>query len=153
MNPMRDGDFSISRRRLPHWRLDGATYFITFRLLAGEFSPEELVLVRDHILSGDGKFYELLAVMVMPDHVHVIIRPNPGVELSRIMKGIKGASARLINHRRGRTGALWQDESWDRIVRGEDEYAAELNYTFENPLRKGLTDDPMKWPGWWYREG
>jgi hypothetical protein len=30
--PMGDGEFSSTRRRLPHWRLDGATYFLTFRL-------------------------------------------------------------------------------------------------------------------------
>jgi hypothetical protein len=64
---------------------------------------------------------------------------------------MKGASARLINLKRGRSGALWQDETWDRIIRDAEEYAGEVNYMFENHLRKGLTDDPWKWPGWWYR--
>jgi putative transposase len=150
---MRDGDVSITQRHLPHWRLDGATYFLTFRLKSLAFSEDEIAIVRDHIRDGDGKFYELLAVMVMPDHVHVILRPNDGIDLSRIMKGMKGASARLINQWRQRTGPLWQDESWDRIIRNHDEYVGQVNYMFENPIRKGLIDDPWKWPGWWYREG
>ena len=65
---MSDGDFSKTRRRLPHWRLDGATYFITFRLLAQPLLPDEITLVRDHIVGGDGRFYDLLCVMAMPDH-------------------------------------------------------------------------------------
>jgi REP element-mobilizing transposase RayT len=87
----------------------------------------------------------------MPDHVHAALTPRDGYDLSRITKGIKGASARLLNQRRGTRGAVWQDESWDRIVRDHDECCRELDYMFQNPLRKGLTDDPWKWPGWWYR--
>jgi hypothetical protein len=148
---MRDGDFSAPRRRLPHWRLDGATYFVTFRLLAPNLSPDEIMLVRDHVISGDGHFYDLIAVMVMPDHVHAALTPLNGYDLSRITKGIKGASARLLNERRGTSGAVWQDESYDRVIRDHDELCRELDYMFQNPLRKGLTDDPWKWGGWWYR--
>ena len=148
---MQEGDFSSTHRRLPHWRLDGATYFITFRLLRGELSPEEIGLVRDHIAGGGGRFYDLIAAMVMPDHVHAALTPVDGYDLSQIAKGIKGVSARLINERRGTRGTLWQDESWDRIVRDDDELRRELDYMFRNPLRAGLTDDPWTWPGWWYR--
>jgi putative transposase len=148
---MSEGDFSSTRRRLPHWQLEGATYFITFRLLRGELSAAEIALVRDHVVAGDGRFYDLVAVMVMPDHAHAALTPLAGYDLSRITKGIKGVSARLINERRGTHGAVWQDESWDRIVRDHRELTRELDYMFENPLRKGLTDDPWTWPGWWYR--
>src|SRR3954471_19771718 len=85
--PMPDGDVSKTRRRLPHWRLDGATYFITFRLLAPQLSPDEITIVRDHVVSGDGRFYDLLCVMVMPDHVHAAVAPREGYDLSRITKG------------------------------------------------------------------
>ena len=149
---MEDGDLHITRRRLPHWRLAGATYFITFRLLHGELSPGEIVLVIDHIRTGHGKFYDLLAVMVMPDHVHAMLSPNEGIDLSRIIKGMKGVSARILNQSRGTTGAVWQDECWDRIVRDDDERLGELNYMFENLVRKGLVDDPSNWPGWWWQD-
>ena len=148
---MSDGDFSKTRRRLPHWRLDGATYFITFRLLAQPLLPDEITLVRDHIAAGDGRFYDLLCVMAMPDHVHAALVPRDGYDLARITKGIKGATARLLNGRRGTHGVVWQDESWDRIVRGQDELLRELDYMFENPRRAGLTNDPWTWAGWWYR--
>src|SRR5436190_14057676 len=74
-NWMEEPELKVRHRNLPHWRLDGSTYFVTFRVLAGELNPEERELVFRHILSGDGKFYELLAVVVIPDHVHVVLRP------------------------------------------------------------------------------
>jgi hypothetical protein len=62
--------------------------------------------------------------------------------LSRITKGIKGASARLINDIRGVHGTLWQDESFDRIVRDQMELDEKLNYLVNNPRKAGLADDP-----------
>ena len=105
---MSDGDFRATRRRLPHWHLTRATYFITFRLLRGELSSDEIALVRDHIVVGDGRFYDLIAAMVMPDHVHSALTPRDGFDFSRITKGIKGVSARMLNQRRGTQGAVWQ---------------------------------------------
>src|SRR5216683_1208881 len=94
----------IRRRNLPHWTLDGSTYFVTFRLKIGTLSLEERQLVIAHLLSGHEKFYQLAAAVVMPDHVHLLLCPLPGFTLSRIMKGIKGVSARKINQRRKSTG-------------------------------------------------
>ena len=119
---------TITRRRLPHWKLDGSVYFVTFRLLAGILTKDERGLVLDHLKSGDPSFYRLNAAVLMPDHVHVLIRPNEGVDLSRVMKGIKGVSARRLNELRRTRGTVWQDESHDRIMRNEEEFLQKLEY-------------------------
>jgi len=93
-------DLRITRRRLPHWQQEGSIYFVTFRTEKEPLSHDELRLVVEHIKSGNGRFYCLLAAVVMPDHVHILIRPNEGIGLSRIMKGIKGVSAMLLNRTR-----------------------------------------------------
>jgi hypothetical protein len=62
-------ELKITHRRLPHWRLAGATYFVTFRLAQGRLNADEITLVCDHIVVGDPTYYELTAVVVMPDHV------------------------------------------------------------------------------------
>ena len=90
----------IHRRNLPHWTLEGSTYFITYRLASGTLAPPEQQLVFDHIRAGHGKFYSLAAVVVMPDHVHLLLKPKPEYTLSRIMKGIKGVSAEWHCRRR-----------------------------------------------------
>jgi REP element-mobilizing transposase RayT len=146
---MTDSKFHEYRRRLPHWRLDGSVYFVTFRLCVGTLSNDEIIFIRDRIREGHGQWYKLLAVQVMPDHVHVILSPMPAVDLSRVMKGIKGSIARSINEQRGTTGTLWQDEYWDRVIRDEFELEEKLEYMLFNPVKAELTADPESWPGWY----
>lgn len=135
---MEDPDLQIRRRNLPHWTLANSVYFVTFRLASGTLSVAERALVLNHIKSGQGKFYHLAAAVVMPDHVHLLIQPIAGYTLSRVMKGIKGVSARLVNECRGSRGQIWQDESWDRIVRDSQELEEKLRYIQENPIKEGL---------------
>lgn len=141
-----DPKLKKSHRRLPHWELAGSSYFITFRLASGELSDDERKIVLDHIKSGDPKFYRLWAVVVMPDHVHLLFRPNPGIALPRVMKGIKGVSAKLVNNLRQTCGSLWQDESYDRIMRDADEAMEKAQYLLNNPVRAGLVEDRNDYP-------
>ena len=144
-------EFKITKRRLPHWSREGAAYFISFRLKQGKLSSEEIKLVLDHLQAGDPEFYELLAAVVMPDHVHFLALPNPGVELSRMMKGIKGVTARKINQARGSRGSLWQDESFDRILRDQEEFEEKLEYIFTNPVKAGLVEEGWNYPGFYFK--
>lgn len=142
-------ELTITHRNLPHWSLEGAWYYVTFCVGSGVLKDHEKSLVLDHIKSGHGKLYRLVAACVMPDHVHVILCPNDGHSLSRVMRMIKGATARLINLRRGTRGPIWQAESWDRIIRDDRECQQKLRYVLLNPVEEGLVDDPWAYP-WWY---
>jgi len=142
----------ISRRRLPHWILEGAMYFVTSRLVRAQLSRSEISWLRDRLAAGAPRHYELFAATVLPDHVHLLIRPKTGDSLSRVMKGIKGVAARELNRRRGRKGPVWQDESFDRIVRDQAELMEKLNYMFLNSLEAGLTDDPGTYEGWYLNQ-
>ncbi len=143
----------VRQRNLPHWELAGSTYFITFRLKNGQLSTEEVVTVLEHVKRGDPAYYDLFAATVMPDHVHVVLRPKAGVSLSRITKGVKGVTARLINARRGRRGALWQDESYDRIIRDDTEMGEKTEYIFENAIKQGLCNDGWDYEGFYLKDG
>ena len=145
-------DLIIKRRVLPHWTIDGAWYYLTFCTRWGILCREEQILVRDHIKSGHSRFYRLIAVSVMPDHVHVVLCPNDGVSLSRILQGIKGASARFINLKRNSTGPIWQNESWDRIIRNDADLQQKLGYMLMNPVEEGLVEDPWAYHGWYRQE-
>ena len=142
---------TVTRRRLPHWRLEGALYFLTFRSAGQLLTPEEILIVREHVVSGDPRFYELFATVVLPDHVHILLRPSQRYSLSRVLQGIKGVSARLLNRHRGTSGSVWQDESFDRIVRDQKELEEKLLYMLKNPLKAGLTRDPWSYIGWYVR--
>jgi len=149
---MPDNEIKITKRHLPHWQSDEAIYFITFKTRSGKLSHQEQLLVKEHIIAGNKLYYVLYGVVVMPDHVHLILKPCEGFNLSRIMKGIKGKSARLINELRGIRAKIWQDESFDRIIRDQKEFDEKMTYMFNNPEKDNLTDDSWEYQGWFYNE-
>ncbi len=143
---MKERKLTRTRRHLPHWDLPGSTYFVTFRVYRGQMSETERQLVLNHIVLGDEKFYWLVAVVVMPDHVHLLIRPREGYSLPRVMKGMKGVSAKLVNEFRSTAGTFWQDEYHDRILRSEEELNEKARYLLENPVRAGLVKVNERYP-------
>jgi REP element-mobilizing transposase RayT len=96
-----------------------------------------------HCLFEDGRRIELHAAVIMPNHVHLLFTAlesdqAESYSLAEIMKGIKGTSARNINKLLGRRGQLWQDESFDRIMRS-GEFQNKLEYIVTNPISAGIS--------------
>ena len=243
-----EGHGSVRRRRLPHWDLPGATYFIT-TCLEGSIPAQGLLdlerlrakhvreprpentppsewriagwkrtfarcdwwldrhpavrhladaalagVVRDACYYWAGRRYDLLAYVVMPSHLHWVFRPLPAVgqvanlphvddvldvgqvanhvgqvanlpdeddasglrqvgnlphgcrsARERIMHTLKRYTAGECNRRLGRSGAFWQDESYDHCVRDEDELERIIRYIESNPASAGLVDRPEMW--------
>lgn len=76
----------------------------------------------------------------MPNHVHLLILP--GIATERLMKSLKGASAREANVL-GRTGEpFWQKESYDHWVRNPSEFQKIRRYIAANPVKAGLVREP-----------
>ena len=194
-------------RNLPHLRLEGATYFVTFRqadsipecvmrkwveererwqmkrgIVPGlmdadpirwkevyfsipveerrEFVREQqrrffveldrchgsCVLEKAHsVVSGALDFFHGKRVwtgdyVVMPNHVHVLVQPFPGVKLEDWLYSVKRFSAVEIGKMEDvdaeatrRRGHFWQTESFDRIVRGVWELKKCRRYIEGNP--------------------
>jgi REP element-mobilizing transposase RayT len=81
--------------------------------------------------------YRLDAYVVMANHVHLLI--VPGIPVSRLLKSLKGYTAREANRCLGRTGeAFWQAESYDHWARDEREWARIKAYIEDNPVKAGL---------------
>jgi putative transposase len=125
---------------------------VTFRVADEELSMEEQAEVLKHVKNGNNTFYTLIACIVMPDHVHVVFMSDKNYSLSTIMKGIKGVSAYRLSKMRQTKGPKWQGESFDRIVRNENELYETLEYMLNNPIDAGLTNDPWNYPGWYCNE-
>ncbi len=130
--------FHEYRRRLPHWRDDNATYFVTWRVRTGlpELEPAERSLVLKALTHFAGQRYDLLAAVVMNDHVHVICRSFEGFVLQHIVHSWKSYTAKIIVKGRGSSGSIWQDEYFDRIIRDEKELIEKLTYIQNNPLNR-----------------
>ena len=68
--------------------------------------------------------YSLYAFVVMPNHVHVLFMPEDGCDGRTIVQGWKSYTAKEINRALRRTGAVWQKESYDHLVRDVEEFKA-----------------------------
>jgi REP element-mobilizing transposase RayT len=99
-------------------------------------------LVRDALLRFESERYSLIAWCIMPNHAHVIVRPKPGNSLSEILHSWKSFTAKEANRLLNRAGAFWQPESYDHLIRTEQDLRNQIRYVVENPQKAGL----QNWP-------
>lgn len=149
----------VYQRNLPHIDNGRQSYFLTFctrdRWI---LPPDARSIVLDCYLHNHKTRYVLDVAVVMPDHVHMILTPcmdrtkGTAVPISSITKVLKGYSAFRINREFGRAGSLWQDETYDHVIRG-GEMAEMFRYVLLNPVRKGLVSASEKYEWvWWNQE-
>lgn len=100
--------------------------------------PDVRAEVEGCLLQFDGNRYDIDAFVLMPNHVHAIIKPAPGSDLSTVLQGIKGVSANRCNKLLRYKSTFWMDESYDHIVRDAKELSAFRNYIAQNPDKAGL---------------
>jgi REP element-mobilizing transposase RayT len=111
-------------------------------------NPKCAEIVKDTLHYPEGKEYKLICYCIMPNHFHIVfelLQNNKGI--SKIMQSIKRISARDCNTILIRSGAFWQDESFDRWVRDEKELYFVIRYVLLNPVTAGLVND---WKDWKY---
>ena len=123
--------------------------------------PSIAEIVVNEIMALDGVKYLLLAFCVMSNHAHLLTNTTgfeqevPSTKMSTTspylltdsLRLLKGRTARSCNLALGRTGAFWQHESYDHVVRDEQEYNRVLFYIINNPVKAGLVRD---WEDWKY---
>ncbi len=185
-----------SGRHLPHWKQDGCTYFVTFRLadsipqekqqqwlveqrewvrknpeprtsqqeeeyaelFAQRFqkwldgghgecwlkNPEVSAIVEQALRFFDGERYWLGHFAIMPNHVHVLVRPLGEHDMSSILYSWKSFTAKQINAVIQRDGKVWQDESFDCLVRDPTQLEQFSHYIQENPGKAKLRDGTFR---------
>ncbi|MCB1276375.1 transposase [Prosthecobacter sp.] len=92
-------------------------------------------IVSDALVFFEGTRQSMHAFVVMPNHVHLLVTPSPGRSLDKLTQSWKGFTAREINGHLGRVGALWQQESFDRIVRHSAHFQKIVRYIWNNPSK------------------
>jgi len=116
-------------------------------------------LVRDAIHYQDGRDYDLASYCIMPNHVHIVFglgehsmfdtdRQTGNLSnktLSQVMQSLKRYTAREANKILERSGPFWQNESFDRVIRSDEELEKIILYIMDNPVKAGLV---KKWEEW-----
>ena len=148
-----------AKRRLPHFELPWAIYAVTVSTIARRnLSPADRTIVLNAFRHFHGSRYDLIAVCVMPDHVHALIRPAPKNtndaennpifwSFSELMQSIKSFSAHAINKAHGTSGSVWEKERFDRYVRSDRDLEEKFHYILRNPWDAGVAkpDEDYSW--------
>jgi len=110
--------------------------------------------VIDSLLFNHQKIYDLSCCLVMPNHVHVVLKPNNKkgdipYALAEIMKNHKSFTAHEANKILKRKGQFWQQENYDHYIRDQKEFYRIINYILNNPVRAGLVENYQDWKYYW----
>lgn len=108
--------------------------------------PALAEIVADALQFFDGQRYEVRAWVVMPNHVHAVVWPMPGNVLGDILHSWKSYTSHEINKRLPKKAVpFWQNESYDHLIRNDDDMYRCCNYTTMNPVNAGLCACPEDW--------
>ena len=161
---------TYTRRNLPHFERPWGKYMVTFATRDRDILSEaERTTVLDSILHSRklGQIH-LYAACVMPDHVHLLIEPqvksydqdsNPTFyTLTEILQPIKSVTShKILKERRivlqnENITHLWEQESFDRLIRSESDLIEKYDYVIGNPIPGGLVTQARDYAWSWCRE-
>ena len=111
---------------------------------------------------------KLYGYVVMPNHVHLVLHPPAKDRLSIFIGVLKSMTAREIIslwrsknldiftklqvNKDGKSRfAFWQRRYYDHNCRTNEAVIEKINYCHNNPVRKGLVEEPSQWPWSSYR--
>jgi putative transposase len=156
------------RKRCKRYDVAGDAHFMTFscfRRLPLFARERTCAWMLDALQLGRSqRKFDLWAYVVMPEHVHVVLLPQPGVKISAILSTLKqSVSKRAIRWLRenspeflarledagpaGRpTHRFWQrGGGYDRNLRTISDVYEKIEYVHGNPLRRGLVTRAAAW--------
>jgi len=101
--------------------------------------------IQKYFLNYDGKIYKLVALVVMPNHIHILFKQKD--ELKNIMRILKGGSAHIVNKLLDRKGQVWTSDYFDKLIRDESHFSVVYEYIKYNALKAELTDATARFYG------
>jgi putative transposase len=149
-----DGSLPVARVT-DIWTADGPKFVEFDRLLDAVSTgprwlerPDIAGIVAGVLLNGErDSMYELGAWVLMPNHVHVALRPLGDYDLASTVRSIKGSSARQANRLLKRNGSrFWAKDYFDRRIRDSDHEGRVTRYIENNPVKAGLCVSTTDWP-------
>ena len=150
---------------MPNYRRNyvGDCFFLTL-VTAGRAklfdSPQARQLLGRAMRTTGGQWpWETIAIVLMPDHLHLLWRlPSDDLDYSRRIASIKrrftrsylaagGAEGEVpAGQSRKRCRGVWQRRFWEHTIRNAKDLHMHLDYIHLNPVKHGLVARPADWP-------
>ena len=141
--------------------LDSYSYYLT--LVTQGRKPllvENIEVLRTAFKLSKKKYaYEIEGIVVLPDHLHMIIRPKVATEYSKIIRHIKRsfvygldqeikdqAKAEISHakYHRGHAG-IWQERFYEHTIRDEKDWLEKIEYIKYNPIKHEYVENLADW--------
>ncbi|MEA3405822.1 MAG: transposase [Pseudomonadota bacterium] len=114
--------------------------------LLGRYLNNEVLHELMHIFhSLEPDFYNLIAVSIMPNHVHLLFQQKQPT--AKIMQKLKGSSALVINKKLKRQGHFWEKCYFDKTIRNQKHFDVTYQYIKNNAIKAGLKDADQRFWG------
>lgn len=112
--------------------------------------PAVAEMIIENWIFFDKKKYDLIAYVVMPNHVHVMIKMYLEAPLSKIIHSWKSYTSKkfnsvLKNENKDISDVKWEHDYWDRYIRDENHFVSAVDYIHNNPVKAGLCKLPEDW--------
>lgn len=149
-------NFSIWQGKLPHWRADDVTYYVTFRH-SRALNEKECRLLLDELLKADAKRLDFLIACCLPtvSETMFTVREGPDGEAYELADVIEKAKTRAGKKILKLTQERWPPfygESYDRIVRDDAELEQRWTEILESPVKAELCEDPEEYAALYVRD-
>lgn len=95
--------------------------------------------------------FEIFAIVILPDHFHVLLEPQNINEYPKIISSIKHCFSRNINDvgqvcpTYDRTKGIWQRRYFEHTIRDEKDLNNHLDYIHYNPVKHGYVKAAKDW--------
>ena len=87
--------------------------------------------------------HEVVAAVVLPDHLHAVIRMADDADYSRLWQDLKKGFTRRIA---GGRPSPWQPRFWEHTIRDAIDLQRHIDYVHINPMKHGLVSRLCDWP-------
>ena len=90
--------------------------------------------------------FRLYGYCLMTNHFHLLLAPEDGVSISRVLQSLAVAHTWHYHRGRGTVGHVWQGRFKSPVVQDDDHALVVLRYIEANPLRAGMVADLADYP-------
>ena len=150
------------------WNVEGDAHFLTFSTFQQQpfFKSDRICNWFLDVLGYARKRcpFSLFAYVIMPEHIHLVLRPGEGVSMRSILWHLKRPMTqkvlewvqenkpefleRMLDEQpNGKVMyRFWQrGGGYDRNLRSSSDVHEKIGYIHKNPVRRGLVDSSEKW--------
>jgi putative transposase len=133
---------------------------MVLEVLAGGRTPAEaaqaleLLVLRYYQLETralHGHPFRLYGYCLMTNHFHLLLSPDPGHSISRILQSLSVAHTWHYHQRQATVGHVWQGRFKSPVIEEDDHALVVLRYIEANPLRAGMVSNLASYPWSSYR--